>query len=198
MAHYGLWSKSFYPTAQSSWHQHFKGIFIGCTLSIILFLSGINIVIEYVCDGKQLISVILGLKRVKKFGFYIICLFFALDGLCWFTKCLFLQSENLNRKFLITSESGYDFIIPSQDWPFILPFLRVLFLWEAWLRWWKRQRLAATLFFKTLLTQLCQTTTQTWKLVNGQLRTRQGSRVRARFPRNYGLAPTKSFRIRPV
>ena len=33
--------------APSSWHQHFKGIFAGCTLSIILFLAGINVVIEY-------------------------------------------------------------------------------------------------------------------------------------------------------
>ena len=43
----GLWSKSFCPIVSSSWYQHEKGIFIGCTLSIILFLSGINVVIEF-------------------------------------------------------------------------------------------------------------------------------------------------------
>ncbi|XP_057297819.1 uncharacterized protein LOC130628789 [Hydractinia symbiolongicarpus] len=42
-AYYGrLWSKSFSFTASSSWQQHFRGIFIGCKLSIILFLTAIN------------------------------------------------------------------------------------------------------------------------------------------------------------
>ena len=44
----GLWSKSFLPSATSSWHQHKRGIFTGCTVSIILFISAINIVIEYI------------------------------------------------------------------------------------------------------------------------------------------------------
>ena len=43
----GIYSRSFSQSAPSSWHQHFKGIFAGCTLSIILFLAGINVVIEY-------------------------------------------------------------------------------------------------------------------------------------------------------
>ena len=43
----GIYSHSFSQAAQSSWHQHFKGIFAGCVLSIILFLAGINVVIEY-------------------------------------------------------------------------------------------------------------------------------------------------------
>ena len=38
--------RSFSQSAPSSWHQHFKGLFAGCTLSIILFLAGINVVIE--------------------------------------------------------------------------------------------------------------------------------------------------------
>ena len=33
----GIYSRSFSQSAPSSWHQHFKGIFAGCTLSIILF-----------------------------------------------------------------------------------------------------------------------------------------------------------------
>ena len=43
----GIYSRSFSQSGPSSWHQHFKGIFAGCTLSIILFLAGINVVIEY-------------------------------------------------------------------------------------------------------------------------------------------------------
>ena len=43
----GIYSKSFSEFAPSSWHQHLRGIFAGCTFSIILFLAGINIIIEY-------------------------------------------------------------------------------------------------------------------------------------------------------
>ena len=44
----GLYSKSFSEKAPSTWHQHFRGIFAGCTLSIVLFLAGINVIIEYI------------------------------------------------------------------------------------------------------------------------------------------------------
>ena len=40
----GIYSKSFSEFAPSNWHQHLRGIFAGCTLSIILFLAGINII----------------------------------------------------------------------------------------------------------------------------------------------------------
>ena len=43
----GIYSHSLSQFAPSSWHQHFKGIFAGCTFSIILFLAGINGVTEY-------------------------------------------------------------------------------------------------------------------------------------------------------
>ena len=43
----GMYSKSFSHSAPSEWHQHLRGIFQGCTISIILFLVGINIIIEY-------------------------------------------------------------------------------------------------------------------------------------------------------
>ena len=33
----GLWNKSFLLNASSNWHQHQRGIFTGCTVSIILF-----------------------------------------------------------------------------------------------------------------------------------------------------------------
>ena len=45
----GLWSKSFSGTDQSEWHLHLRGIFIGCTVSIILFLAAVNFLIEFVC-----------------------------------------------------------------------------------------------------------------------------------------------------
>ena len=44
----GLWSKSFSSTAPSSWHRHQRGIFAGCTLSIILFVAAMNLIIEYI------------------------------------------------------------------------------------------------------------------------------------------------------
>ena len=43
----GIYSKSFSEHAPSNWHKHMRGIFAGCTLSIILFLAGINIILEY-------------------------------------------------------------------------------------------------------------------------------------------------------
>ena len=52
----GLWSKSFSESALSDWHRHDRGIFAGCTLSIALFVAGINVVIEYVsnCQVEKL------------------------------------------------------------------------------------------------------------------------------------------------
>ena len=43
MYYAGLWSVSLSHTAPSSWHLHQRGIFIGCTASIILFLSSMNV-----------------------------------------------------------------------------------------------------------------------------------------------------------
>lgn len=43
----GIYSKSFSLSSPSNWHRHMRGIFAGCTLSIILFLAGINIILEY-------------------------------------------------------------------------------------------------------------------------------------------------------
>ena len=48
--YHGLWSKSTSENAQSNWHRHEKGIFTGCCISIILFLAGMNIIIEYICN----------------------------------------------------------------------------------------------------------------------------------------------------
>ena len=43
----GIFSKSFSESATSAWHRHQQRIFAGCTLSIILFLAGMNIILEY-------------------------------------------------------------------------------------------------------------------------------------------------------
>ena len=43
----GIFNKSFSESATSAWHRHQLGIFSGCTLSIILFLAGMNIILEY-------------------------------------------------------------------------------------------------------------------------------------------------------
>ena len=43
----GIFSKSFSESATSAWHRHQRGIFAGCTLSIILSLAGMNIILEY-------------------------------------------------------------------------------------------------------------------------------------------------------
>ena len=41
-----IFSKSFSLEASNSWHRHQRGIFAACTLSIILFLAGLNIIPE--------------------------------------------------------------------------------------------------------------------------------------------------------
>ena len=43
----GIFSKSFFQKAPSSWHRHQRRTFAGCTLSIILFLAGMNIILQY-------------------------------------------------------------------------------------------------------------------------------------------------------
>ena len=52
--YYGrIWSKSFQEFSPSSWHHHQRGIFIGCTVSIVLFLAAINITIEFTLSLKD-------------------------------------------------------------------------------------------------------------------------------------------------
>ena len=43
----GIFSKSLSESATSAWHRYQWGIFAGCTLSIISFLAGMNIILEY-------------------------------------------------------------------------------------------------------------------------------------------------------
>ena len=47
-----IFSKSFSESATSAWHRHHRGIFVSCTLSIILFLAGMNIMLEYCAQVK--------------------------------------------------------------------------------------------------------------------------------------------------
>lgn len=44
----GLWGRSTAGDTVSSWHRYEKGIFAGCTVSVILFLIGFNVILEYV------------------------------------------------------------------------------------------------------------------------------------------------------
>ena len=48
----GIFSKSVSESATSAWHRHQRGIFAGCTLSIILFLAGMNIILEYSMQAR--------------------------------------------------------------------------------------------------------------------------------------------------
>ena len=43
----GIYSKSFADSSPSGWHRQEREIFAGCTVSIILFLAGMNIILEY-------------------------------------------------------------------------------------------------------------------------------------------------------
>ena len=43
----GIFSKSFSESATGSWCRHQRGIFAGCTISSILFLAGMNVILQY-------------------------------------------------------------------------------------------------------------------------------------------------------
>ena len=47
-----IFSKSFSVSTTADWHRHQRGIFAGCTLSIISFLAGINIILEYSMQAR--------------------------------------------------------------------------------------------------------------------------------------------------
>ena len=48
----GIFSKSFSESATSAWHRHLQGIFSGWTFSIIIFLAGMNITLEYSMQAR--------------------------------------------------------------------------------------------------------------------------------------------------
>ena len=47
----GLWSKSFSIKATSGCQKHFREVFTGCTVSIFLFLTGMNVILELIMAG---------------------------------------------------------------------------------------------------------------------------------------------------
>ena len=47
-----IFNKSFSESAASAWHRHRQGKFSGCTLSIIIFLAGMNIILDYFLQVK--------------------------------------------------------------------------------------------------------------------------------------------------
>ena len=46
-----LWNTSIFTKATSGWYKHYRGIFTGYAVSIILFLSGMNAVLEFIMAG---------------------------------------------------------------------------------------------------------------------------------------------------
>ena len=52
LAYYdGLWGRSSAGNISSDWFRYEKGIFAGCTISVILFLAAFNVIMEYVEAG---------------------------------------------------------------------------------------------------------------------------------------------------
>ena len=43
----GLWGKTSASGVASDWYQYEKGIYTGCTISVILFLAAFNVILEY-------------------------------------------------------------------------------------------------------------------------------------------------------
>ena len=56
MYYSGIFSKSFFQEAPSSWRWDQRGIFAGCTLPIILFSAGTNIILEYSLAATTVLS----------------------------------------------------------------------------------------------------------------------------------------------
>ena len=61
----GLWGRSGSNNIKSEWTRYEKGIFAGCTLSVILFLLAFNVIIEYVECGPSDDKYILNGKAIE-------------------------------------------------------------------------------------------------------------------------------------
>ena len=48
----GLWGRTTAGKVTSEWHKYQKGIFAGCTISVILFLAAFNVIIEFVKQAR--------------------------------------------------------------------------------------------------------------------------------------------------
>ena len=49
----GLWGRSNAGDVKSEWTRYEKGVFAGCTISVILFLLAFNLIIEFVQAGPM-------------------------------------------------------------------------------------------------------------------------------------------------
>ena len=68
MSYYkGIYSKSFANSSPSSWHRDERGIFACCTVSIILFLAGMNIILEYSFQTPHFLSTVVPLPLLWAF-----------------------------------------------------------------------------------------------------------------------------------
>lgn len=52
----GLWSRFVFTKARFGWHKHFRGIFIGFTVCIILSLAGMSVILEFQDGGHSSLS----------------------------------------------------------------------------------------------------------------------------------------------
>ena len=75
-----IFSKSFSESATSAWHWNHQEIFAGRTLSIILFLAGVNIILEYSVQVK------VPLFTISNIEFPLLCAF--MDDLSIMSRCV--------------------------------------------------------------------------------------------------------------
>ena len=90
MSHYrGIYSKSFADSSPSGWHRHERGIFAGCTVSIILFLAGMNVILEYYTqtDAFQFLSNGVPLPLLQAFMDDINLMSFSVQGAHILLQC---------------------------------------------------------------------------------------------------------------
>jgi hypothetical protein len=49
----GMWGRTSSSRASSDWMQYERGIFAGCTISVVLFVAAFNVLLEYVSAGQS-------------------------------------------------------------------------------------------------------------------------------------------------
>jgi len=54
MSYYnGMWGRTSASGVSSDWMRYERGIFAGCTISVILFVAAFNVILEYVGEGVE-------------------------------------------------------------------------------------------------------------------------------------------------
>ena len=57
MAYYdGLWGRTSSPAVSSEWMRYERGIFAGCTISVVLFVAAFNVILEYVGADRRVVG----------------------------------------------------------------------------------------------------------------------------------------------